>query len=554
MCAQIDARSTQGALIVSANETSPVDAPAATTPATSPPGLLRGYGQPGLFGLRLFAVLLTAISQPLLSAPFSWWPMHWFAWLPFLWAISQQEGRGRMWLAFIGGTASNYMIFYWIVNMIPTFAKLPMPIAIAINLALCMWLSVIWVLLAWLIPILRREFPQLWVLAAPALFAALEFCVPQLFPYMQGVSHYQVTPIFMVVSLFGVYAMTFLIFWCNCLLFHVWQSRGKLALPRVHYVAFGVVIVAALVYGFTRQALYERAAKRARSLTVGLIQANYRPDVPRHNAFQNYVDLSKEAVKKGAQWVIWSEGEFKPPLNTRGAQRLLRVAAKRVQRPILTGGWSYRYIKKQRIDTNSAWHVQPSGTFGKRHDKVILLPFGEFMPFEKELHFIYKHIKWRPRYKPGKHMVVNKLDGVSYGFLICYEAILPMLVRQSIRRGAGLLVNITYDAWFGRTTAPYQHLMLAAIRSAEYGVPLARLATTGVSTTVDALGRMAPLSKLFKRQVIVQEVQLVTMPTLYTRIGDVFAATCVVFVIYLLLLAWVRRRLVLPALSDAPQT
>jgi apolipoprotein N-acyltransferase len=181
----------------------------------------------------------------------------------------------------------------------------------------------------------------------------------------------------------------------------------------------------------------------------------------------------------------------------------------------------------KRFKVNSAVHYDPLKGLGKRYDKQILVPFGEYMPFEKQLDFIYRQIRWKSRFLPGKGPVVQQLDGIPYGFLICYEAIFPSLVRKSVQEGAELLVNITYDAWYGRTSAPHQHLLLAAVRSAEHGIPLIRLGTTGFSTVIDSLGRMGDKSNLFEQEVLLHTVKLVHLPSLYTRIGNAFAWLCV---------------------------
>jgi apolipoprotein N-acyltransferase len=164
------------------------------------------------------------------------------------------------------------------------------------------------------------------------------------------------------------------------------------------------------------------------------------------------------------------------------------------------------------------------------------------MPFARQLDFIYRHISHRPSMSPGKDPVVQNLQDIPYGFLICYEAIFPSLVRETVQAGARLLVNITYDAWFGQTAAPYQHLWLASARSAENGIPLIRLGTTGISTIVDSLGRTGYLSHLFERRVLLYTVKLVWLPSLYSRIGDVFAWLCLLFALGSIAFLWLRGR------------
>jgi apolipoprotein N-acyltransferase len=244
--------------------------------------------------------------------------------------------------------------------------------------------------------------------------------------------------------------------------------------------------------------------------------------------------MSREAVSRGADWIVWSEGEFKPRLNSPVAREILERDSRKLGRPILLGGFHVVYREGKRFPSNSAIHVDPETGMGQRYDKRLLVPFGEYLPFEKQLGFIYRRLQRRPVLYPGKDPVVQELQGIPYAFLICYEAIFPSLVRDSVRTGAGLLVNITYDAWFGRTLAPYQHLLLATARSAENGLPLVRLGTTGISTVIDALGRCGEKSELFQRRVLLFPVKLVRLSSLYTRIGNLFSWICVLLALWAL--------------------
>jgi len=129
--------------------------------------------------------------------------------------------------------------------------------------------------------------------------------------------------------------------------------------------------------------------------------------------------------------------------------------------------------------------------------------------------------------------------------LICYEAILPDLTRQFVDRGAQFLVNITNDAWFGRSGAPYQHLAMAAMRAVENGVFLVRAANTGVTAVVAPTGEILAETPLFTRAAITGSIRLRQGMTPYTRYGDVFAWTCLLFLLgYALRLgvAWRRGR------------
>jgi len=129
-------------------------------------------------------------------------------------------------------------------------------------------------------------------------------------------------------------------------------------------------------------------------------------------------------------------------------------------------------------------------------------------------------------FSPGEAPRTGLVDGRRIGAFICYEAIFPDLVRQFTREGADLLVNVTNDAWYGRTSAPHQHLAMAAFRAVENGKYLVRAANTGISAVVDPRGRVLESTPLFEPAALVRDVPLVPGRTFYSRHGDVFAWTC----------------------------
>jgi apolipoprotein N-acyltransferase len=129
-------------------------------------------------------------------------------------------------------------------------------------------------------------------------------------------------------------------------------------------------------------------------------------------------------------------------------------------------------------------------------------------------------------FSPGDRVVTLPIDGGSATTAICYEVVYPRLIRRSVLAGSELLTTITNDAWYGRSSAPYQHFEQAAMRAIEQGRYLARAANTGISGFVDPYGRVLARSRLFETEVLVTDVRLVEPLTVYARIGDVFAFAC----------------------------
>jgi apolipoprotein N-acyltransferase len=139
---------------------------------------------------------------------------------------------------------------------------------------------------------------------------------------------------------------------------------------------------------------------------------------------------------------------------------------------------------------------------------------------------------------PGEQQTLFSVKGAKLGVLICYESIFPDFTRREVKLGANILVNITNDAWYGESSAPFQVLAMAAMRSAETKVPMVRAANTGISAIIEPSGRITNRTPLFKRGTEIEEVPWRTVRTVYTRVGDLFAELCFVFTMVGLLIAW----------------
>jgi apolipoprotein N-acyltransferase len=129
----------------------------------------------------------------------------------------------------------------------------------------------------------------------------------------------------------------------------------------------------------------------------------------------------------------------------------------------------------------------------------------------------------------GKESPVLRVGGVQVGVNICYEAIFPNLVRQSVRKGAVLIANLTNDGWYMQTSAPYQHWATNIFRAVENNRWLVRADNTGISGIIAPTGRVQAASAIFRPGVIAGTVQVQNALTFYTRFGDIFAWICVIF-------------------------
>ena len=171
-----------------------------------------------------------------------------------------------------------------------------------------------------------------------------------------------------------------------------------------------------------------------------------------------------------------------------------------------------------------------SGEITGKYDKIHLVPFGEYIPLSNLLFFIGSLGEGIGDFKPGKEFFNFSLPQGKFGVLICFEIIFPDLCRRFVKRGANFLVTITNDAWFGRSVAPYQHLLVSIPRTVETRRYLLRSTNTGISAIIDPAGRVVKKTPIFVQTNLEGEVGLMNgNETLYTRVGDVFPVACLVF-------------------------
>jgi apolipoprotein N-acyltransferase len=189
---------------------------------------------------------------------------------------------------------------------------------------------------------------------------------------------------------------------------------------------------------------------------------------------------------------------------------------------------------------NSAFLVRPDGSTGAVYRKIHLVPFGEYVPARSVFFFANRLVETISDFSPGTQAVLLPIDGHLMSTAICYEVVYPGLVRQFVRGGSELITTITNDAWFGRTSAPYQHFAQASMRAIEEGRYMVRAANTGVSGIVDPYGRVLVSTNIYEPAVSVGEIRFIKSLTIYARIGDVFAYACTVMSAGLLLAS--RRR------------
>lgn len=496
--------------------------------------------------LLVLALLFSGAGQALISPPLNWWWLLPVLWLPGLWALSKLRGLRAFLGGWLLGSSALIAIFYWVVHTVKTFSNLPTSVAVVVLLAFGLFWGFYGAVFGWGLRAVRRVCGEYWPLGVAAWFVACEYLNPQLFPFYQGVVLYQQAWLFLVTAITGVSFLSFLSLLCAGLLLQA-HERRQAGQPifagafRKSTAALVACLIFSVGYSQYRLGLIDAAEAEADTSRIAMVQTNRGVQALRKlrakgptAQVDDYVSLAREAWAKddSIDVFVWPEGALRGPAkhsSSRAARRFVRETGAE----LWTGGGAW---KKQddgrRVFFNAAYRLyrneERKVRSGERYDKRILLPFGEFMPLQGLLPVLAK-IKGVGNYAPGPGVLVQDTPHGRMTFLICYEAIRHRYVRQAVLDGADLLVNITYDAWFGDTSNPTQHLMLSALQSAQFGLPLVRAATTGISGYVDARGQLVQTSPLFERTVLTADVKRVHVPTPYTWTGDWFAWLCILF-------------------------
>ncbi len=509
----------------------------------------------GRLTLAVVALVFSGASQVFASAPYSWYAAHLLSFVPALYVLDRLHGRRALLAGWLVGISANFSIFYWVVQTVETFSNLPIVLAYGCLLLFSLAFGFYFAVFGWGFAPIKRMAGPWWPVAIAAWFAAVEYLNPQLFPYFQGVSFYQEPRVFLVASLTGVPGLSFFVLLVNCIVLDLVLRRrdgvaAMLAPSSLRNMAVaGAFLLLSVAWSSHRLQLIEAAEAEAETVRVALVQTNRNVhQVRAMNAksrfakVNDFVDLSLEALAADPEIdvFVWPEGALSGGPGARRNRRARQFVAETGVELWTGGSSSRRDDEGRRRSYNSAFRVHGEGTIEPRYNKNILLPFGEFMPFE-ELLPILKKIQGVGNFEAGSQLTLFESDLGDFVFLICYEAIRHRYVRGGVNQGADLLVNITYDAWFGDTGCPHQHLMLSAIQGALYGLPLIRAATTGISAVVDARGMLVETTGVFDRTVLVRDVKRLQVPSVYAQWGDWFAWLCVLSTLVLLARGWLLQ-------------
>jgi apolipoprotein N-acyltransferase len=501
-------------------------------------------------GLLAYApALLSGVLLIFCFSTFDFFLLAWVALIPLLISLYGKTPKQAFRAGVVFGLPYFFGTLYWIYHSINHYGGVSLISSVLIVILLCLFLSLYPGIFAFLFSLAIRKTKLPALLIAPAFWVVLEFLRSYIFtgfPWSSiGYSQYKFLPVIQVADITGIYGISFLVVAVNGAFADIFIVRKRIKdmpLFPFSYTVIGsgilfLLVVATFFYGQARL----KEDRPGDELRVSIIQGNIEQDKKWEPAYQNtvmetYRDLSLKAAASSPALIVWPETAVPFIFNTDMdfTEELIDF-----QSQLGTHLFFGSILVRDKVDnrfilSNSAVLLDDTGKISYTYDKIHLVPFGEYVPLQKILFFINRLVVGIGDYKGGKSHERALYPFGEFAPLICYEIIFPGLVRKFYADGGDFMINITNDAWFGKTAGPYQHFNMAVFRAVENRKPLVRAANTGISGLIDSSGRILSQTALFERTTLTRDIKTDRSRSFYSRYGDLFSYIWIVVSILLL--------------------
>ncbi|ADW19173.1 apolipoprotein N-acyltransferase [Desulfobulbus propionicus DSM 2032] len=506
---------------------------------------------------------LLALAMP---GRIGWWPLLFVALVPLLLiALYARPGRSAL-AGFVFGLVYHLALLYWILIVLGRYGGLPLWVTLPALFLLSAYMACFPAIFCWLTSRVagrswhreRSVAPLIW--GAPVLWVGLDFLrglVLSGFPWMDlGYGLFSQPRLIQAADIGGHHLLTFSLVLANGLMVGIIdrQRRGvrwNVRLERWLLIAAVGFLVFIGGYSLVRYQVVGAIAARSMQARVAVVQGNIDQAIKWSPATKaatvdTYLRLSRQAIAgQDVELVVWPETAL-PFYPQRDAlmQRVSDLATSN-NTWLLTGAPLYQLPRQAGAGEsvryyNGAILIGPEGRLGGQYAKQHLVPFGEYVPLRRFLPFLEPLVVSIGDFTAGDQRGPLRLGPLQLGMLVCYESIFPAIAHESVIRGANLLVNITNDAWYGRSSAPHQSMAMAVLRAVENKRTLIRAANTGISGFVDPTGRIVAQSDIFTEAALSESAPMLDLATVFNRGGHRFGAACALF-LPLMLLHRLRR-------------
>jgi apolipoprotein N-acyltransferase len=485
---------------------------------------------------------LLALSFPKYGHP----AVAFIALVPLLVALRGASVRRGLSLGLIAGFIHYAGTVYWTGATVSTFGGLPVIVAVLVAGLLALYMAAYIAIFGAITAVLLRRFQLAGMWLAPAVWVSMEYLRGILiggFPWIPlGNTMVTFLPIAQLASIAGVQGLSLFVGVLNVGFAVAAISTGR---KQLLAAATSIALIAVVsTWGGLR--LRANELTHGDPIRVGLIQGNIAQEDKWNPAradmiLERYLQLSRQAVEKGAQFLIWPEASTPFYFEEEPEGELVRRMVRELRTPLLLGSDEIEQGDSPRT-YNSAFMLDPAGATAAVYRKMHLVPFGEYVPFQRVLFFVGPLVEAVSAFSRGTRVTMLPVEGHMVSTAICYEVTYPALQREAVRQGSEMLTTITNDAWYGESSAAFQHFEMAAMRAIEQGRYLVRSANTGISGIIDPYGRVLIRTSLFETAAVVGEARFVQARTVYATIGDLAAHLSAAVVMVALAVAFVEGR------------
>ncbi|MBI2682110.1 MAG: apolipoprotein N-acyltransferase [Acidobacteriales bacterium] len=497
-------------------------------------------------GLSWGFALLSGALQVAIFPSISWSALSWVAFVPLLTSLLHEDVRplGAFFRAYLCGIVWYIGTCFWVFHTVHVYGGLPTFTAIAVVILAGLFLALYHAAFGLFLSVItRRAGSGIALMSAPFLWVAIEFARYHISgaPWdFLGTALVDNASVARIATWSGVYGVSFAVFAVNAMI-----ASGFVIQGRTLGLA-GVLLGVALFAGRYYQPPPVKATHMATLVQQDLPIAGEPWTVERFDrTLADLTELSRANTLGGGATptlIVWPESPAPFYVNDVKFRSWLSALATDRKAYVIAGSIATTGPADAHEYFNSALLVAPTGAAIDRYDKVRLVPFGEYVPFQQYLGFIESLVREVSRFTPGQERKVLTLDGRKVGVFICYEAAFPGEVREFAANGAQVFVNISNDDWFGDYGAPGQHLNLARMRAIENHRWLLRATNSGITAAIDPYGRIVAQAPRHLRTTLQAPYGYEEAMTFYTRHGDWFPWTCAIISFVALVLPARRRR------------
>ena len=439
-------------------------------------------------------------------------------------------------LAYVCGIIWYASTCYWIYDTMRQYGGLSGAMAVLVLFLFCCYLALYHGAFGLLFSLVAgRDRDIRWPLVtAPLLWVAVELARTRItaFPWnLLGTAQVDNVALCRIASWIGVYGISFEIVLVNVAL------AAAFLVPREKRSALlvaGLAAAAALQAGRLVEAPPAKADHSALLVQQNIpVAVEWTPT--------NYANTLRELTQLTTQFatahperrfdpIVWPESPAPFYTNDTQFRRDLSGMALASDAWVVAGSIGTAMQRARTDDPvfNSASLISPDGRWVDRYDKVHLVPFGEYLPFPRLFSFAGGLTKEVGQFERGTSRKPLDAGNTKLGVFICYESVFPDEVRQFAANGAQVFVNISNDGWYGDSGAYAQHLNQTRLRAIENNRWILSATDTGVTASIDPLGRVAARIPRKQRAALDAPYSPIAVPTFYTRHGDWFAYLCAI--------------------------